>query len=376
MTSATPTAPDILVSAPLAPRRKQRVPLWDNARFLCVMLVVIGHATEPLTDNSDHAMMIYIFIYAFHMPAFAIISGYFSKASPPSSRQMLKVLTDIVLPYVIMQTIWTFVQWLVEGSTSPNPTTPHWTLWFLLALAIFRLMMPYLVLIRFPLLWAVLFSIGVGYLGNIDSTFSLSRAIGILPFFVFGWQVRQWGLVEVMHRLRRSIWALRAAALAVFALWAAAAIGFIGFWRSFDVHWLFYDDSYSDLGVTTWWSGLVRLAFLALAAVLSTAFLLLVPRRATWITSFGQATMYIYLLHSFILYPLRQSDVLKGAHPSDWMLLAVILMAIAISIVLASPFIRRVFRPLIEPKPRWLFIRLDDRPAGPSRTDPTGSRRS
>jgi len=90
--------------------------------------------------------------------------------------------------------------------------------------------------------------------------------------------------------------------------------------------------------------------------------------------------MYIYLLHSFVLYPLRETGVLKGEDPSDWLLVAVILAAIGISIALASPIVRTVFRPLIEPKPRWLFIELDDK-AGrahgdkASRTDPTGARR-
>ncbi|MCU1420623.1 MAG: fucose 4-O-acetylase, partial [Microbacteriaceae bacterium] len=159
MTTAT-AAPQVTTK----PARKKRVPLWDNARFLCVTLVVIGHGLQRLTASSDHALMLYIFIYAFHIPAFALISGYFSKASPPGSRQMKKVITDILLPYVIMQTVWTVVQYLAEGSTSLNPTTPHWTLWFLLALALFRLVLPYLVLLRFPLLWAVIFSVGVGYL--------------------------------------------------------------------------------------------------------------------------------------------------------------------------------------------------------------------
>lgn len=366
---------------------KRRVPLWDNARFLCVMLVVIGHGVQRLTADSDHALMVYLFIYGFHMPAFAMISGYFSKASPPTSRQMKKVLTDILLPYLIMQAIWTVVQYLAEGSTSINPTTPHWTLWFLLALGIFRLVLPYLVLLRWPLLWAVLFSVGVGYLSNIDSTFSLARAFGILPFFVLGWQLRQWKLVEKWRVIEKQTWWIRGIALGILVAWAAAIIVFIGFWKSIDLHWLFYDDSYDGLGQDEWWAGLVRLAFLGLAAMLSAAFFVLVPRSQAWITGFGQATMYIYLLHSFILYPIRQTGVLKGDVPTDELLVAIILAGIAISIALASPIVRKVFRPLIEPKPRWLFIEIDDRadgkertkerkPVGPSRIDPTGSRRS
>ena len=380
MTSAIAEVPTSITPSP-APPHKRRVPLWDNARFLCVALVVIGHSVQRLTGQSDHALMVYVFIYAFHMPAFAIISGYFSKASPPGSRQMRKVITDILLPYAIMQTIWTVVQYLAEGSTSLNPTTPHWTLWFLLALAVFRLVLPYLVLLRFPLLWSIVFSVGVGYLSNVDSTFSLSRAIGILPFFVLGWQVRQWKLAEKWRMLdRQALW-VRLVAAAVLITWALTVVFFIGFWKAISVHWFFYDDSYDGLGQDAWWAGFVRLAFLALAAVLSAAFFVLVPRSQTWITGFGQATMYIYLLHSFVLYPLRETGVLKGEDPSDWLLVAVILAAIAISIALASPIIRTVFRPLIEPKPRWLFIEIDDKPGRasrtdkPSRTDPTGARR-
>ena len=52
------------------------------------------------------------------------------------------------------------------------------------------------------------------------------------------------------------------------------------------------------------------------------------------------------------------------------------------AIALSSPLVRRVFRPLIEPKPDWLFTHRDERKSrrfrerGPSRIDPTGSRRS
>lgn len=361
---------------------RRRVPVWDNARFICVTLVVIGHGIQRLTGDSDAALGLYLFIYAFHMPAFAIISGYFSKASPPSSRQMKKVLTDIVLPYAIMETIWSGVQFLVEGSTSLNPTTPHWTLWFLLALALFRLILPYLVLLRWPLLWCIAFSVGVGYLGNVDNTFSLARSIGILPFFFLGWQIRQWRLVDRWHLMDARAWWLRVVALAIFAAWAAVIFSFIGLWRSLDLkYWFFYDDSYNGIGQDAWWAGFIRLGFILLAALLSVALFVLIPRRKTWFTSFGQATMYIYLLHSFVLYPIRQSGILGDEHSSLGWLLAMIVGSILISIVLASQPVRTLFRPLIEPKPQWLFLRLDGPdssdpiPRGPSRIDPTGSRR-
>ncbi|PJJ72769.1 fucose 4-O-acetylase-like acetyltransferase [Diaminobutyricimonas aerilata] len=353
---------------------QRRVPLWDNARFVCVTLVVIGHAIQRQISDSDNALIVYLFVYAWHMPAFAIISGYFSKSGAPNGRQMKKVLTDILLPYLIMETIWTSVQFLVEGKREFNPTQPSWTLWFLLALGIFRLILPYLALIRWPLFWAVALSIGAGYFDNIDTTFSLSRAIGILPFFVLGWKVREWGLVEKYRLMDAQAWWLRLAAVVVGAAWLVVVVAYLPFWRQIELrYWFFYDRSYVGIGEDQWWGGIVRLAVIALAVLLSACFLVLIPRGETWMTGFGQATMYIYLLHSFVLYPIRETGLLKDAHATNVWLLSMVFASIAISIALASPLVRRVFRPIIEPKPDWLFV---DRDAGrTSKVDPTGSRR-
>ena len=362
---------------------RERVPFWDNARFVCITLVVSGHAIQRLTAESDNALVVYLFIYAFHMPAFAMISGYFSKPGAPSAKQMRKVITDIVLPYVILETIWTLVQFLVEGSVALNPTEPSWTLWFLLALGIFRLILPYLALMKWPLLWAVVVSVGVGYLSNVDSTFSLSRAIGVLPFFVLGWKLKEWGLIDRWRFVEAPAALVRVGAVAVLLVWAAVLVTFIDLWRATDLRfWFFSDDSYQGLGEDQWWAGLVRLLLIALAVLLSACVFALVPRRENWMTAFGQATMYVYLLHSFVLYPIRESGVIGGDNSSFTWLIGLLLASVAITVALASPLVRRITRPIIEPKPRWLFLERQEEQeatraqrAGTSKTDPTGSRR-
>jgi fucose 4-O-acetylase-like acetyltransferase len=377
MSSDAPTTAAAPRPEPRSAAPKRRVPFWDNARFACIVLVVMGHATQRLTSDSNNAYWVYLFIYGFHMPAFAIISGYFSKAEPPSLRQMRRVITDILVPYIVMQAIWSLVQFVFEGNRSVNLTEPHWTLWFLLALGIFRLVLPYLAMLRWPLLWATVFSIGIGYAANVDSTFSLSRAIGLMPFFLLGWRLKSWGFMDRWQSApSRIVWPARALAAGLFAAWAAVALIWVEDFKKFQLHlWFFYDDSFSDLGEPQWWAGLLRLGLILLAVVLSAAFLVLIPRRETWFTAFGQATMYVYLLHSFVLYPLRETGVLKDQHSSAMWLVSVLLAATAIAIFLSSPLVRKVFRPLVEPRPRWLFREIDDRPVRESRTDPTGSRR-
>ncbi|MDD7929169.1 acyltransferase family protein [Microbacterium thalli] len=356
-------------------RPKRRVPFWDNARFACIVLVVLGHAVQRLTYDSDIAMAMYLVIYAFHMPAFAIISGYFSKSDPPSRRQMARILTDIVAPYAIFEGLWTLTKFVVEGHANPNPTQPSWTLWFLLALGIFRLVLPYLALLRWPLLWAFAISIVAGYLPNIDSTLSLSRTFGFLPLFVLGWWLRDRDIVDRFRLLRRSAWSL-AAAVVTFAVAGWAAWAFIDVWREVDLgRWLSYDASYADAGTTEWWAGGIRVALLLLALVLTAAFFALVPRGEHGWTRLGQYTMYVYLLHSFVLYPFRESGVLRDAEPTWLWLPAVVVASLGIALGLASRPVRRLFRPLVEPRPAWIFADRGLAAREGHRNDPTGSRR-
>ncbi|WP_249028204.1 acyltransferase family protein [Rathayibacter tritici] len=360
-----------------APSR--RVPLWDNARFLCVTLVVIGHGIQRLTAQSDTALIVYLVIYSFHMPAFAIISGYFSQSGAPSARAMRRVLTDILLPYLIMETIWTLVQFLVEGKQEFNPTRPSWTLWFLLALGIFRLVLPYLALLRWPLLISVVLAVGVSYYDNIDSTFSLARAIGIMPFFIFGWRLRgvtpggRSVFARWLAQPPARVLGVRIVAVLFFAVAVVVMSVNIDAFRAADLRfWFFYDRPYDALGETQWWAGLVRLALMAAAAVLSLALFALVPRRRTPFTARGRSTMYVYLLHSFVLYPLRESGVLSRTD-STLALVLMILFCIGVSIALSLGWTRTVFHRLVEPRAAWLFA--PDADARPDRAGPTGAER-
>lgn len=335
---------------------KKRVPLWDNARWIAITLVVVGHGILPLIAEDDAAYSVYLFIYSFHVAVFVTVSGYFAKSGPPNARALRQILTDIVFPYVIFQTIWTVVKWLLGSSVPLDYTLPSWTLWFLIALAIWRIVLPYLVLLRYPLLISIVISIGAGYTESIDSTLALSRSFGMLPFFVFGWKLRQWQITGRWLELRTAVvWRWRAGAIALFLAMLAVMPLAIDTWRELKLRrFMLYDESYVAIGYEEPWSGLIRLVLLGLAMLLATAFLTLMPRGRHWFTAFGSATMYIYLLHSFVLYPLRESGVLAGEQPF-WVLPAMIVFCIAVSVVLSLRPVRRVFRPLVQPRARWLF---------------------
>ena len=345
--------------AVLAAGSKQRLPLWDNARYLAITLVVVGHAILRLIDASDTSYGVYLVIYAFHVPVFVLVSGYFAKASPPGAKQLKRLVTDLVLPYLIFETIWTLVRWAVVGTLNLDLAQPSWTLWFILSLIAWRIGLPYLAQLRYPLLISVVVSVWAGYIGDITSEFAISRTLGLLPFFVLGWRLRgsdltrrwlSWSPSTVMW------WRVGAAAL--FAAVAIVVFTGIDFWREIGIRqFLLFDESYAEVGYDHWWAGGVRLAVIVVAVILSFAFLVLVPRRRTVFTDLGQATLYIYLLHTFVLYPFRESGVLEGDVPI-WYLPAMIVFAIVVTFLLASKPVRTLLRPLVEPHPRWLLRRV------------------
>jgi fucose 4-O-acetylase-like acetyltransferase len=341
-----------------SPTTLARVPLWDNARWIAITLMVVGHAVLKLTAESDAAYTVYLFIYAFHIPLFVAVSGFFAKSGPPGMRQLQRLLTDIVFPYFIFETIWTLVHWLLGGTFRLDYSTASWTLWFLIALFVWRLIMPYLVLLRYPLTIAIIASVGAGYSSSIDSTFALSRTIGLLPFFILGWKVRQWQVTDRWLALgSAAVWRWRAGALALFMAMAIVIAANSDVLRAAKIRrFVLYDEPYAAIGYDQIWAGGIRLGLMLLAFALIVSFLMLMPRHRTWFSSWGAATMYIYLLHSFVLYPLRESGILDGPQPG-WVLPGMILLSVGISALLSQPFVRKIARPLVEPRARWIFRR-------------------
>jgi fucose 4-O-acetylase-like acetyltransferase len=334
----------------------QRVALWDNARFGAIALMVAGHTLTKMVGENDAAFTLYVFIYAFHVPVFVAVSGYFTKGTAPDDKRIRSVFTDIIVPYLIFETIWSVVLFFYNGNFHWDVTRASWTLWFLLALAIWRIILPYLVALKYPLLISIVISIAAGYF-PIDQTFSAARVLGFLPFFVFGWQLREWNVGERWMALcSQSVVRWRILATAFMALIALGIAFSVPFLREVQIRsFITYDSGYASFGYDQWWSGAIRLAVMIVAAGMIMAFLILIPREQTWFTQFGQATMYVYLLHTFILYPLREYGVLDGERPFWYILLAVI-FSFGLTVALSTKPVVTLFRPLVQPNLNWLFV--------------------
>lgn len=105
----------------------------------------------------------------------------------------------------------------------------------------------------------------------------------------------------------------------------------------------------------------VRLLLILLAAAMTLALLILVPRGHSMITVWGTRTLYVYLLHGLVVMGLRSSGAVAWfGEFGETGVLMLVALGIAITMLLSMRWITKLFRPVIEPKIDWIFGNTDE----------------
>ncbi|MEW2399004.1 acyltransferase family protein [Streptomyces sp. NPDC046862] len=335
--------------APPTRRPSSRDPYFDNAKYLTIVLVACGHAWEPLTYGSRTATAVYLTVYAFHMPAFALVSGYFSRSFDMAPGRLRRLLTGVVLPYLVFETAYTlFYRWAQDDWAYPlSLLDPWYVMWFLMALFIWRITTPIWLALRYPLPVALGLATLASVSPDLGGDVSIQRTLQFLPFFVLGLTLRAEHF-EWLRTRRVRLCALAVGAVAlVTAYWVAP-------W--FDAAWFYHRGAVTGQGVSPWVGLVSTPALFCLALLLTACFLAWVPKRHTWFTALGAGTMYGYLLHGFVI---KSSRFWEWYAPA-WVHtplgeLAVTAMAVGGITLLCSPPVRVVFRYVVEPRMEWAF---------------------
>lgn len=331
-----------------------RDPWLDNAKFTLITLVVFGHALAVVLVSELHVQL-YTWIYLFHMPAFVMISGHLSRGFQWSPRHLTALASTLLVPFLIFEAaIFWWREHLGQEQSGTLWLDPHWSMWYLIVLAMWRLATP---LLRWH--WALIpLSVPVSiWAGTWELTlFDIPKAFAMLPFFLLGLHAKPSWLP-----LLGTWWARTAAVAALVALWPAAAT--VSDWAR--VAFLWWDRSYAVLGYADGESSWIRIRLLAMGLVGALAVLALIPRRASFMTGLGSASLLAYLFHGF---PIRWAE---SNHIHDWALarpyaalLVVALASIAWAVVLTSPWVARWLRWLADPVGTWRGHRTAAQPLG------------
>ncbi|MEU1091009.1 acyltransferase family protein [Streptomyces sp. NPDC005892] len=352
--AASATTPPVSepTSREAAPSARKRDPYFDNVKYLAIVLVAVAHAWEPVMGDNRALRALYMIIYTFHMPAFILVSGYFSRSFDASPARMKRLVTGVVVPYVVFETAYSLFRRYAGGEPDAPITLldPLFLTWFLAALLIWRLTTPLWRTLRHPLPVALAVAALASVCPGIGDDLDLQRVLQFLPFFVLGVLARPEHFTWVRRRQVR---------LLSLPLFAGALVFAYAVAPHMKLDWFYRGDSAQEIGAP-WWSGvMMTLLMFGCALLLTAGFLSWVPARTTWYTALGAGTICGYLLHGFLI---RGAEYTGLIDENAWLsgpagLLLVSVIAAAAVTLLCTPPVRRVMRFATEPDMDWAFRR-------------------
>ena len=278
-------------------RTADRNHIIDTIRAILILLVVFGHLLQLYEESV--CKDVYRVIYSFHMAFFVLLNGYYARFN------ILRILKHFIWPYFFFQTAAFCLRYFVlHNNISLQYTTPLFTLWYLLTMAFYYLLIPALRRLQnrkiiFLLLGAsFLVSLLIGFIPSVGGFLSLSRTIVFFPFFLLGYY----------HKILIDPLAAKAAQnrkllIPFIAVIAAGEIFLVA--SKVPVSALWFSFGYAETG-----SLLIR--FIAEATAFSWIVLLLVllpGRKIRFLTEAGKHTMPVYLIHGLLITLIEQSAI-------------------------------------------------------------------
>lgn len=295
---------------------------------------------QPYVEGSQAIGTFYTWLYTFHMPAFIFLAGFYAKGRS-SLDFIMNLAKKLLIPYLIFQAIYTIYYFYIgkAGWLTDSIFYPHWSLWFLISLFSWHML-----LIGYKkmhpaiaLSLAVTLGIIVGYFDPIGHLFSLSRTFVFFPFFLLG-HFASSNQLMVLKQKRVKILSIVTMSIIAVAIY---------FLPDINSGWLLASKSYSTLGMETYGS-VARISVYLTSFVMAASFLAWVPQRRFAFTKIGERTLYVYLLHGFIVQLFRNYDILVLDHFGHW--LGFIVLSAIIVILLSTNTVMTIWQPLVEAK--------------------------
>lgn len=268
----------------------------DNAKFILIFLVVLGHYCGNYL-NSKILIGLYDVIYSFHMPAFILLSGFLSKNI---KQQRFKDVDTILLPYIVIQIIFILYKKFLGVHQDWTIAIPIDSNWYLLGLFIWRMLIPYFNYLKYPVTTSIIVALVIGFFNDFGEYLDLERIIAFFPYFVIGY--------FFPNNYRAYIFKIKTF-LMRFAIPSIIVLFFFTLIYSFPGIGSFIRKCFiPSAGYSIWFGkygdyGIIfrTLSYLCSLSIAYT-FFTLVPARKTWFSEMGARTMNVYVFHLFFIY--------------------------------------------------------------------------
>ncbi len=267
----------------------------DNIRFFLIFTVVFAHLLEVFGTFSG-SVYIYRFIYIFHMPVFIFLFGYNVRYSPK------KVIFRWCLPYIVFQSLYLlFSLFVLDIKVDFQYTTPYWLLWYMLSLIFYQLLLPLYETTNknrqiLTLICAFVISLLVGFDETIGYYMSLSRFFVFQPWFLLGYYCKKNGILEVMikQKITRTV-------VMIFSVVLIGLSALLLYYTDIPNGLLYGSLPYAKCGGALWMRAIVSIISICWILFLFVGVKPYLNKKLFLITTIGQNTWPIFLLHGFFI---------------------------------------------------------------------------
>lgn len=308
---------------------------WDTLKFVLIFGVVYAHSISAFAPNNSVNRAIYNFINVFEIPLFIFVSGRFSQIKERSKFKygILRIFeTYIVFQFIRAIIPILFGQKLTFYSIVSFVVNPKYTLWYLLCLIYWRLLV--LIIPQRSLNNRPTLILTICFVASIFGGFfpvrglALHRAMAFLPFFFMGYYSKKINLKDDISKLNIGI--------SFVAL--LCSFLFVLFNININVNYIFH-------GASSYWVNtslapliqcLARCTWFVFATILGIMIMRVVRVQPT-MAKMGRVTLFIYIYHSFIIEGLR-ALIKQGILPGNEIMLFFYAVAITLGLAFLSRF--------------------------------------
>ncbi|PRR80287.1 acyltransferase family protein [Clostridium vincentii] len=300
--------------------------LFDNLKGFLIICVIIGNSLEYANPTSIDLNYFILFLYIFHMPLFAFISGYFNIRSKRTTQE--KVISILKI-YLFAQIFYFLANKLLFGDLNSkiNFFAPTWTMWYFISLMSWYIISDFIKNKKRWFIISILISLYVGFDQSIGSYASISRTFFFLPYFIAGMGFKE----EYFEKLRKYKYKLAIVSVVFFIILYSVS-DFV------PVELFFEYTNYSTYSDSSLFAFIIRI-FHYISSFVVIAFLIgVAPKTRTSLSKIGQASLVLYVSHGFIIKLLYKYSPINYSTPLNILMaeLAILILTITVSILLIA----------------------------------------
>ena len=313
-----------------------RVYKWDNAKFVAMLAVVMGHIIACYKYKPQWTVFnsLNFFIYCFQIPVFLFISGLMQKTFGREDKLNVGRLAMFFRFFLLLNLFNWLGHIMVGTSNNLRLLTTEGVAWFMLAMIIFTLIV-YITRgtsVLYLFIFSIVFSCFKGYDSTLFSPMFLAQLFGQLPFFLLGYMLDSKQMCSVLEKF----WIK-----AISVIYLVVLAGFLYLNPEFAVDYrplMTFAKAYSNMGNGLEWYH-QGLAYIVIFCTMFAVIAIMPNRKLPLISVWGSRTMNVYLFHRIIIFALVCGGV------NDWLLVTLgkrvfmivwLLIAVAITCILST----------------------------------------